>query len=157
VVRPRVDGVGAAAAPDPAPAADPGFAAAAEALARGDLDGAAAEFSGVLERDPGDARAKAGLAQVELLRRTSGRDAAAVRRAAAERPTDPQAQCDAADLELVGGHVEDALRRLLDAVARTSGADRDAVRVHLLSLFDAVGADDPRVVKGRTALASLLF
>ncbi|WP_278260221.1 tetratricopeptide repeat protein [Nocardioides convexus] len=40
---------------------------------------------------------------------------------------------------------------------RTAGKDRDRAREHLLGLFGAVGNDDPRVLKGRQALASALF
>jgi putative thioredoxin len=42
-------------------------------------------------------------------------------------------------------------------VRRTSGEERDAVRVHLLELLDALDPDDPRVAAGRRALASALF
>ena len=38
-----------------------------------------------------------------------------------------------------------------------SGDDRNQAREHLLGLFAAVGNDDPRVLKGRQALASALF
>jgi len=34
---------------------------------------------------------------------------------------------------------------------------RDAVRLRLLELFEVVGADDPRVVAARRALARALF
>jgi putative thioredoxin len=62
-----------------------------------------------------------------------------------------------ADLDLLGGHVEDAFVRLVNLVARTSGDDRDAARTHLLDLFAAVGNEDPRVLKARRDLASALF
>ena len=62
-----------------------------------------------------------------------------------------------ADLDMLGGHVEDAFARLVELVRRTAGDERNAAREHLLGLFAAVGNDDPRVVKGRQALASALF
>ena len=62
-----------------------------------------------------------------------------------------------ADLDLLGGHVDDAFDRLVDLVRRTAGTERDPAREHLLGLFAAVGNDDPRVLKGRQALASALF
>ena len=62
-----------------------------------------------------------------------------------------------ADLDLLGGHVEDAFARLVELVRRTADKDRDRAREHLLGLFAAVGNDDPRVLKGRQALASALF
>ena len=91
------------------------------------------------------------------MRRVGSLDERAARRAAANRPGDVQAQCDVADLDLLGGHVEDAFARLVDTVRRTSGSDRDAARAHLIELFDIVGLDDPRVAKARRDLASALF
>jgi putative thioredoxin len=154
-----VPGPGGPGTPEEADQAelDPGFVDAMRALDRGDLDGAATAFQGVLERTPGDVQATAGLAQVELLRRTRHLDPAQVRRAAAERPDDPEAQCQAADVELVGGHFEDAFSRLVETVRRTGGDERDRARMHLLSLFDVLGPDDPRVARARSALASVLF
>jgi len=95
--------------------------------------------------------------QAELLQRVEDMDPQQVRKAAAEQPGDAQAQIAAADLDLVGGHVEDAFGRLVDAVRRTAGDERDAVRVRLLELFDVVGSDDPRVTAARRALARALF
>jgi len=80
-----------------------------------------------------------------------------VRKEAADNPADVEAQIRVADLDLVGGHVEDAFGRLVDTVARTAGEDRQAARVRLLELFEVVGGDDPRVVAGRQALARVLF
>ncbi len=94
---------------------------------------------------------------MELLRRTTGLDLNAVRAAAAERPDDVPAQLQAADMDLVGGHVEDAFLRLIDLVRRTSGEERNTVRQHLLGQFEVVGATDPRVVKARQSLMSALF
>ena len=62
-----------------------------------------------------------------------------------------------ADLDLLGGHVDDAFDRLVELVRRSSGAERDQARQHLLGLFAAVGNDDPRVLKGRQRLACALF
>jgi putative thioredoxin len=80
-----------------------------------------------------------------------------VRQEAADKPKDAEAQIAAADLDLVGGHVEDAFSRLIDTVQRTAGDDRDAVRRRLLELFEVVGPEDPRVVAARRALARALF
>lgn len=131
--------------------------AAYDAIEQGDWDEAVAAYERALAADPGDELARLGLGQVTLLRRTSRLDLAAVRQAAAERPDDVQAQIEAADVDVVGGHVEDAFLRLVDTVRRTTGAERDAARTHLLGLFEVVGPADPRVVKGRSALMSALF
>lgn len=155
----RVSGVsgGADAAAVTEPEVDPRYDEAYDAIERGDLDTAAAAYRAMLESSPDDVDARAGLGQVELLRRTRNVDERAARAAAAERPDDVDAQCTVADLDLLGGHVEDAFRRLIDLVRRTSGADRDKVRTHLIELFDLVGNQDERVLKARTALANALF
>ncbi|WKE69636.1 tetratricopeptide repeat protein [Streptomyces sp. WP-1] len=131
--------------------------AAAQALDAGDLDGAVTAYRNVLADDPAHPEAKLGLAQAELLRRVQGMDPQKVRREAAERPQDADAQIAAADLDLVGGHVEDAFGRLTETVRRTAGDDRDAVRRRLLELFEVVGSEDPRVIGARRALARALF
>ncbi|MGW2683873.1 tetratricopeptide repeat protein [Streptomyces sp. NPDC001414] len=131
--------------------------AAVQALDAGDLAGAVQAYKNVLGDDPGNSEAKLGLAQAELLQRVQGMDPQAVRTAAAEKPADAEAQIAGADLDLVGGHVEDAFGRLIEAVRRTAGDDRDAVRRRLLELFEVVGTDDPRVVNARRALARALF
>ncbi|GAQ54231.1 tetratricopeptide repeat protein [Streptomyces acidiscabies] len=133
------------------------LAAAVEALDAGDLGGAVRAYQNVLADDPGNEEAKLGLAQAELLQRIQDLDPQAVRRDAAEKPGDAAAQLAAADLDLVGGHVEDAFGRLIETVRRTVGDDRDAVRVRLLELFEVIGPDDPRVAAARRALARALF
>ncbi|MEV0116382.1 tetratricopeptide repeat protein [Streptomyces sp. NPDC050844] len=131
--------------------------AAVEALDAGDLGGAVQAYRNVLADDPGNTEAKLGLAQAELLQRVQGLDPQQVRKDAADNPADVPAQIAAADLDLVGGHVEDAFGRLIDAVRRTAGEDRDAARVRLLELLEVVGSDDPRVTAARTQLARVLF
>ncbi|MFS8198887.1 tetratricopeptide repeat protein [Streptomyces sp. CWNU-52B] len=131
--------------------------AAVQALDAGDLGGAVQAYKNVLSDDPGNTEAKLGLAQAELLQRVEGLDPQQVRKDAADRPGDVAAQIAAADLDLVGGHVEDSLGRLVDTVARTAGDDREAARVRLVELFEVVGGDDPRVTAARRALARALF
>ena len=149
--------VGDAPVAETEPEVDPRYDEAYDAIERGDLEAAAAAYRSLLDQSPGDADAQAGLGQVELLRRTQALDERAVRRAAAENPDDVAAQAAVADLDLLGGQVEDAFNRLLDLVRRLSGAERDAARTHLVGLFELVGNQDDRVAKARTALANALF
>jgi putative thioredoxin len=128
-----------------------------DAIERGDLDGAVAAYQQALAENPKDHDAELGLAQVRLMQRTQDADPAAARAAAAADPTDVDAGILVADLDLLGGHVEDAFTRLLDLVRGTSGDERDRARTHLLELFAVVGNHDERVRKGRTALMSALF
>ena len=139
------------------PAVDPRYAPAQDALEAGDIDGAVAEYQKLVDANPADTEAAAGLAMAKVLQRTQGVDLNAARAAAAASPDDVDAQIMVADLDLLGGHVEDAFARLVELVRRTSDKDRDRAREHLVGLFAAVGNDDPRVLKGRQALASALF
>ncbi|MFJ5923465.1 tetratricopeptide repeat protein [Kitasatospora sp. NPDC092948] len=136
---------------------DPALEAAHEALDRGDLGGAVQAYQNVLSDRPGHVEAKLGLAQAQLLQRVEKLDPQQVRTEAAADPKDVQAQLRAADLDLVGGHVEDAFGRLVDTVAKTFGDDRDTVRLRLLELFEVIGPEDPRTVAARQALARVLF
>ncbi|HEY8479520.1 MAG TPA: tetratricopeptide repeat protein [Spirillospora sp.] len=137
--------------------ANPVYQRAEEALKRGDLDGAKAAFDEILAADPRDAGAKQGLAMVELHRRVRSLDAESVLKEAAAKPGDVQAQIRAADVEMASGQTEQAFERLLTAVRGSAGDDRDAARKHLLSLFDVLSPDDPRVGKARRSLQAALF
>lgn len=145
------------AADEEEPADDPRFAAADAAFAAGDLDTAIAEYEKLQAQYPGESEIGERLAGVKLIARTQGADLAAARQAAAERPDDIEAQMLVADLDVSGGHVEDAFARLIDLVRRTSGDEREAVRQRLLELFTVVGINDPRVATARRTLATALF
>ncbi|NLU74880.1 tetratricopeptide repeat protein [Streptomyces sp. HNM0575] len=145
------------AAEAPAAPEDPALAAAQEALDSGDLNGAVQAYKNVLSDDPGHTEARVGLAMAELLARVQDLDAQQVRKEAADKPADVAAQLRAADLDMAGGHVEDAFGRLVETVKRSAGDDRETARLRLLELFEVIGAEDPRVVTARSALARVLF
>jgi putative thioredoxin len=128
-----------------------------DAIDRGDFDAAIEAYQAALREDPTDNLAKVGLAQVGLLRRTQDVDPVAARDAAAANPDDVSAQILVADLDVLGGHVEDAFARMVDTVRKSVGSERTRAREHLLELFEVVGGDDPRVVKARVSLANALF
>lgn len=136
---------------------DPRYAPAQDALERGDIDAAVAEYRALVEANPADVEAAAGLAMAQLLKRTEGVDLQAARAAAASAPDDVDAQVMVADLDLLGGHVDDAFNRLIELVRRSSDDVRDRARTHLIELFGAVGNEDPRVLRARRDLASALF
>lgn len=145
-------------APEPEePQDDPRFAVADEAYARGDFDTAVAEYEALLAQAPGDAEVVERLAATKLYARVTGADLQTARQAAADAPDDIDAQLLVADLDVTGGHVEDAFLRLIDLVKRSSQDDRDRVRERLLDLFTVVGLSDPRVALARRSLAAALF
>jgi putative thioredoxin len=146
-----------AAEADAEPELSPLHQAAFDAIERDDLDAATAAYVEALALNPADDDATAGLANVRLMQRTADVDPTAARAAAADAPTDIAAQMLVADLDVIGGHVQDAFSRLIDTVRATEGDERNTVREHLLELFAVVGAHDERVQKARRALMSALF
>jgi len=146
-----------ASEPAPEPELPPLHQKAYDAIAANDLETAIAAYEQALKENPKDADAAAGLANVQLLERTSRMTLEDVRRAAADAPDDVQAQLDVADLDLAGGKVEDALGRLIELVARLTGDDRERLRVRLVDYFTILGNEDPRVGPARRALANALY
>jgi putative thioredoxin len=140
-----------------APPRDPAWDAAQSALDRNDLTTAEAALRELVGRDPADLDAKLALAKVQLLRRTEGVDPIEARRAAEAAPDDIDGQLRFADVHMVTGFVDETIQMLVDLVRRTSGDDRDRVRARLLSLFELLEPDDPRLVAGRRALSNALF
>jgi putative thioredoxin len=128
-----------------------------DAIAAGDFATAIKEYETAIAQNPRDQLAVAGLAQVSLLARLDGTDAAALRSAAAEAPSDPAAQLAVADLDVAGGHLDDAFGRLLDLFPTLDAAGKNTVRTRLLDYFEIAGADDPRVVAARRRLTGLLY
>jgi putative thioredoxin len=140
-----------------APPADPELASAEDAIAEGDYDAAVAAYDALLARRPRDSEAVAGRAWAQLLQRSADADPDAVLAAAAAAPDDARAQTAAADVEVLSTQIDEAIARLVGFVRRSSGDDRDLARRHLLSLFDALDPDDPRIVTGRRSLSNALF
>jgi thioredoxin len=143
--------------PGGGPSMPPAFAEARAAMERGDMDAAAQAFEGELARSPGDPMAQTGLAQVNLIRRVSSYDQAQARKDAAAHPDDVEAQTRVADVDLASGRIDEAFDRLLGVVRRTSGADREQARKHLVSLFEILPPRDPRLARARSSLSALLF
>jgi len=128
-----------------------------DAIAEGDYVTAIAEYTTAIAQDPRDHLAVAGLAQVSLLHRLDGVTMDQVRSAAAAAPSDVDAQLAVADLDVSGGHVEDALDRLLTLFPSLDAAGKNAVRTRVLDYFEIAGAEDPRVIAGRRRLTGLLY
>ncbi|MEU2202211.1 tetratricopeptide repeat protein [Isoptericola sp. NPDC019482] len=128
-----------------------------DAIERDDLDTAVAAYEKAIKQDPKDALAVAGLAQVRLLQRTRGADLQAARTAAADAPADVDAQLGVADMDMLGGKVEDAFARLLELLPGADADTKEKLRVRLVEYFEIVGPTDPRVVKARQRLAISLY
>ncbi|MEV7096912.1 tetratricopeptide repeat protein [Amycolatopsis sp. NPDC051045] len=135
---------------------DPRFTEAEEAFERGDFAAAQAAYERILDVEPANELAKNALAQVKFTARAESADPDARAKADAD-PADLAAQLDAADLDIAENDVEAGFKRLIDAVRRTAGEDRNRVREHLVALFDLFDPADERVMRARRDLASALF
>ena len=169
------------------------LAAAQEAVEAGDLASAAQGYGAVLQEDPGNPKAVAGLARcyltsgdVERARATLGlvrpdgaqdeairaidaelklREAARSAGAAAEPLrarlavdlNDHQARYDLALALDAAGDRQGAVEELLELTRRNLKWNDEAARKQLLTLFEAMGAADPRTLEGRRRLSSILF
>lgn len=153
----QASGAGTDGGEEPVPAEH----AEADALAKqGDYAGAAEAYKTVLEANPSDTRAKRERAKALLLARSANADVRVVRAQAADRPQDVDAQLAVADIDMIGGQVEDAFGRLLDFMAEHTvweEGEKDRVRMRLLEYFDIVGVMDPRVARARRRLATLMY
>ncbi|RFA16070.1 co-chaperone YbbN [Subtercola boreus] len=151
---------GADAADDAEPVEEPlppHHAEAFDAISRGDYKGAIAEYEKAIAQSPRDQLAIAGLAQVRLLDRLDGKSLDEIRSAGAVSPGDLEAQLLVADLDVSGGHVEDAFDRILLLFPTSDQPTKDALRTRLLELFEVVGTDDVRVTAARRRLTMLLY
>jgi putative thioredoxin len=128
-----------------------------DAIAAGDFPTAVTEYRKAISENPRDALAVAGLAQVLLLQRLDGAVAEDVRTAAADKPADVDAQLAVADLDVSGGHLDDAFARLLDLFPSLDADGKNAVRTRLLEYFEIAGPEDPRVLDARKRLTNLLY
>jgi putative thioredoxin len=128
-----------------------------DAIERGDFEAAASAYRTAIAQDPRDSLAMAGLAQANLLWRLQGKTLDEIRNTAASAPDDLDAQLDVADLDLSGGHVEDAFDRLLTIFPKLDADGKKRVRERLVEFFEVVGTEEPRVVAARRRLTNLLY
>ena len=135
---------------------DPRLEAAFNAIEKGDFVSANNSYKEMLNQNPADQVAQAGLAQVGLLERASKLNPNDVLQKASDRK-DFASQMDLADLELMKGNPGAGFAVLINAIKISSGEDRDKLRARLLELFVVVGDSDPEVIKARRDLASALF
>ena len=123
--------------------------------AAGRLDKAAECYRRALADAPAHDGATAGLTRVELALRAAGQDRGELARRAASG--DLEAVLALADLEALDGDFDAAFNRLVEALRRTAGDDRERVRQRLVALLDLPPPGDPRVTAARRAMTSALF
>jgi putative thioredoxin len=138
----------------PSPA-DLAYEEGAALEAAGRLDEAAARYRQVLAEAPAHAAAGTALTRVELAQRTAGLDRSELQRRADGGDVD--AILDLADLDAQAGEFDAAFARLVEALRRTAGDDRERIRQRLVALLDLPPAGDPGVAAARRAMATALF
>ena len=127
-------------------------------LAAGRADEAQAAFDAL----PEDLKADPIIAQAGSLLELAGSgvdesELADLRKAAAERPTDHQAQFDLAQAAFAAGQRDEAADTLLKLVEIAPEWNEGAAKAKLLQIFEAVGLEDPWVAAQRRRLSLLLF
>jgi putative thioredoxin len=136
------------------PPSDPRFDAAEAALELGDWARASDAYKEILSVTPGDAIAKIGLLNVNLLQRTDGRDLAAD---IDQMTIETDSVLQAADASFLMGEFADAFALLIEHLKNVAGTQRDQTRERVLELFEIAGPSEPAVVKARIALTNALF
>ena len=124
-----------------------------DAIGRLDYDAAIAAYTKALNENPRDELAISGLAQVQLLKRTDGKNPNDL---PATAPEGIEELLEWADVMASVGNAKAAFDALLDAFA-TKPEHRDAVRKHLIDLFATVDPGDEVLIAARKRLTSLLY
>ncbi len=129
--------------------------AAYAAMEKGDYKAAKLSYEAWLKRKPNEQVAIVGLAQVNLMIRIDGLDPVLTLKNAKDDDLTSQLMC--ADIQIASGDLSGAFDRLLAVIKSNTGDQRDKAKAHLIALFNLVDPTDPRLVKARSELASVLF
>ena len=129
--------------------------AAYAAMEKGDYKAAKISYEAWLKRKPNEQVAIVGLAQVNLMIRIDGLDPVLTLKNAKADDLTSQLMC--ADIQIASGDLSGAFDRLLAVIKSNTGDQRDKAKAHLIALFNLVDPTDPRLVKARSELASVLF
>lgn len=129
--------------------------AAYAAMEKGDYKAAKGSYEAWLKRKPNEAVAIVGLAQVNLMLRIDGLDPVLTLKNAKADDLTSQLMC--ADIQIASGDLQGAFDRLLAVIKSNTGEQRDKAKAHLIALFNLVDPTDPRLVRARSELASVLF
>nr|WP_218844582.1 tetratricopeptide repeat protein [Sphingopyxis sp. JAI108] len=124
----------------------------------GDVEGAQAALDALpaeIAADPAIAQAKSALALAADA--PDPGELAAFEAAVAANPANHQARFDLASAQIGAGQRDAAADNLLHIVAADREWNDDAARAKLLSLFEAVGLEDPWVAAQRRRLSLILF
>jgi putative thioredoxin len=129
--------------------------AAYAAMEKGDFKAAKISYEAWLKRKPNEKVAIVGLAQVNLMLRIDGLDPVLTLKNAKDDDLNSQLMC--ADIQVASGDLSGAFDRLLAVIKLKKDGEADKAKAHLIALFNLVDPTDPRLIKARGELASVLF
>jgi putative thioredoxin len=129
--------------------------AAYAAMEKGDFKAAKISYEAWLKRKPNEKVAIVGLAQVNLMLRIDGLDPVLTLKNAKDDDLTSQLMC--ADIQVASRDLSGAFDRLLKVIKLKKDGEADKAKAHLIALFNLVDPTDPRLVKARSELASVLF
>jgi putative thioredoxin len=138
------------------PEVDPRVEAAELLAEQEDYDGARAAYRAILNSEPDNTEARDAIRRLDFVARATTADPAAVQRSDAD-PADVDAALEAADRQLLTGDTAAAFARLITAIARSAGPQRDTARARLLQLFELFDPADETVLAARRRLAAALY
>jgi putative thioredoxin len=127
-------------------------------VASGRTDDARAHVAAMAPELGDDPAVRTALTALELAGdRVDDSQLQALRAAAAERPTDMDAQMAYAEAAFAGGDREAAGETLLGMIRTDREWNEGAARARLVKMFEAVGLEDPWAVATRRKLSTVLF
>ncbi|WP_120718133.1 tetratricopeptide repeat protein [Tsuneonella amylolytica] len=127
-------------------------------VASGRTEDARAQAAAIASGLGEDPAVRTALTALELAGdRVDDNELQALRAAAAERPTDMDAQMAYAEAAFAGGDREAAGETLLGMIRTDREWNEGAARARLVKMFEAVGLEDPWAVATRRKLSTVLF
>ncbi len=127
-------------------------------IALGQLAQAEAQLAEVPAKIAAAKEVEAARAQLELAKQASNAGPVSELEAkVAADPSDPQARFDLAAALLAQNQTEEAVDQLLDLFRLDRDWNDGAAKTQLFTIFDALSAKDPIVLKGRRRLSSMIF
>ncbi|MFD0705478.1 tetratricopeptide repeat protein [Alloscardovia venturai] len=127
-----------------------------ELAAGGHYVEAAEAYTKLVEHNPHDAIAARERAKCLLLARNGSSDVRVIRATAADNPDDVEAQLNVADIDMIGGQIQDAFGRLLDFIPGHRD-DMQQIRERLVEYFAIPEPNDPRLRAARQKLMTLMY
>jgi putative thioredoxin len=126
---------------------------AATLLAEGDINGAAELFGAVLQADPENAKALAGMAECMIAAGQNDR----ARQALSDLPETLSKDAGIQGVLKKLDQIDEAAEHLLTIMRRDRTFDDDGARRQLLQFFEVWGPKDPATIAARRRLSSILF